>query len=133
MKVEGLIFNGLTIFFLPVTIIYGLVTDFNEQVGFYALLLTTLMSAMVGLYITFTARRIDPRPEDNPEGEIAELAGEQGHFSPWSWWPLPLAGAAALLFLGIAVGWWIGLIGAALGVVALVGWTFEYYIGDHAH
>lgn len=132
MKVEGRVFNGVAAFFLLVTIVYGLWSDF-EPVGFAALLLTFLMSAMVGLYLVLTGRRIDPRPEDNPLGEISELAGEQGHYSPWSWWPLPLAGAAAIVFLGFVFGWWLCLVGVALGVVALVGWTFEYYVGDHAH
>jgi hypothetical protein len=35
-------------------------------------------------------------------------------------------------FLGLAVGWWLFIIGASLGVVALVGWTFEYFKGPHA-
>ena len=133
MKIEGRVFNGIAVFFFVITIVYGFWSGFDEPVGFAALLLTFLMAAMVGLYLVLTGRRIDARPEDNPLGEISELAGEQGHYSPWSWWPLPLAGAAALIFLGIAVGWWLWLVGVALGIVATVGWTFEYYIGDHAH
>ncbi|NAZ78456.1 cytochrome c oxidase subunit 4, partial [Kineococcus sp. T13] len=38
-------------------------------------------------------------------------AGEQGFFPPFSWWPLYLAGGAALAFFGVAVGWWLWLIG----------------------
>jgi hypothetical protein len=41
--------------------------------------------------------------------------------------------AAATAVLGIAVGWWIFFIGAGIGIVALVGWVFEYSRGDHAH
>lgn len=133
MKIEGWLFNGLTIFFLPITVIYGLWTGLEEPIGFYALLVTTLMSGMVGGYLVLTGRKIDPRPEDNPDGEIRELAGDQGFYSPHSWWPLPLALSAAMLFFGMAVGWWVMLIGAALGVVSLVGIVFEYYTGDHAH
>ncbi len=79
MRTEALIFNGLTVFFLPVTIVYGFWTDLQEPVGFYAFLLTTLMSLMIGAYLTLIRRNIDPRPEDNPDGMISELAGEQGH------------------------------------------------------
>ncbi|PIE26917.1 MAG: cytochrome C oxidase subunit IV [Micrococcales bacterium] len=133
MRTEALIFNGLTVFFLPVTIVYGFWTDLQEPVGFYAFLLTTLMSLMIGAYLTLIRRNIDPRPEDNPDGMISELAGEQGHFSPWSWWPLPLAAASGLVFYGLAVGWWVALIGVGVGLVSLVGWIFEYYVGEHAH
>jgi hypothetical protein len=43
-----------------------------------------------------------------------------------------LAASAALCFLGLAIGFWIAIIGAVFGVVALVGWTFEYFSGPHA-
>lgn len=133
MKVEGLVFNVLGAFFGLMAVVYGFVTHFDEQVGFYGLVLVTGMAFMVGLYVVATGRRIDPRPEDNPDGEIAELAGEQGHFSPWSWWPLPLALAGAFVFLGIAVAWWLCIVGVGLGIVAVAGWTFEYYTGEAAH
>ncbi len=40
-----------------------------------------------------------------------------------------LAAAAGLGFLGLAVGWWIIAFGGGLLVIALVGWTYEYYRG----
>jgi hypothetical protein len=88
---------------------------------------------MIGSYLGVTARRVGTRPEDREDAEIHEGAGEQGHFSPWSWWPLVLGAAAATGVLGIAVGWWIFFIGAGVAIVALVGWVFEYSRGDHAH
>ena len=39
----------------------------------------------------------DPdRPEDRSDGEIADGAGEQGFFPPYSWWPLFCASALAV-------------------------------------
>ena len=29
--------------------------------------------------------------------------------------------------------WWLFIIGGVLGSVALSGWIFEYYRGEHAH
>ena len=29
--------------------------------------------------------------------------------------------------------WWMVVLGMALGVLALSGWIFEYYRGEHAH
>jgi hypothetical protein len=44
-----------------------------------------------------------------------------------------IAGAAAVAFLGLAVGWWVLYIGFILGVIGLVGWVFEFSRGQHAH
>lgn len=45
---------------------------------------------------------------------------------------MTLAGAAALVFVGIAVGVWISIIGVGIFVVAIVGWVYEYYRGYFA-
>lgn len=133
MKIEAWIFGAGVFFFVPVALVYGYLTDWNEPVGLLGILLVAGLSGMIGGYLGFTAKRVGPRPEDRNDAEIHEGAGEQGHFSPWSWWPLVLGLAAAGGFLGLAVGWWIVFIAAGLAVVALVGWVFEYSRGDHAH
>jgi Cytochrome c oxidase subunit IV len=82
-------------------------------------------------YFWFVSRRIDPRPEDRPDAEIVDGAGEIGFFSPGSYWPFGLALAAALAGLGV-VFWMIWLI--ALGMAAVLaatgGLLFEYYSGS---
>ncbi|MDP9996639.1 MULTISPECIES: cytochrome c oxidase subunit 4 [Pseudarthrobacter] len=133
MKIEAWIFGAGVFFFVPVALVYGFLTDWNEPVGLLGVLLIAGLSGMIGGYLGFTAKRVGPRPEDRNDAEIHEGAGEQGHFSPWSWWPLVLGLAAAGGFLGLAVGWWIVFIAAGLALVALVGWVFEYSRGDHAH
>ncbi|MFP5335106.1 MAG: cytochrome c oxidase subunit 4 [Actinomycetes bacterium] len=132
MKIETMLFGSGVFFFAPVGVIYGLLSDW-EAVGSAGLLLTAGLAALVGAYLWVTSRRIDPRPEDDPQAEISAGAGEQGESSPWSWWPLPLAFGSALVFLGLAVGWWVFYIGAAISAVALIGWVYEYYRGAHAH
>lgn len=132
MKVEYKLFMIVGAFFVPVGIIYGIVTDWAEPVGPTALLLCAGLGAMIAFYLWATARKLPARPEDNPSGHIAEAEGEYGFFAPHSWWPLALAGAAAIVFLGMAVGWWLVIIGASVGVVTLIGWTFEYFTGDDA-
>ena len=87
-------------------------------------------------YLGFHARKISEsggRPEDRKDGEIAEGAGELGFFPPYSWWPLWCALCLAAMVLGVAVGWWLFIIGGVLGAVALCGLIFEYYRGEHAH
>ncbi|MFC8304792.1 cytochrome c oxidase subunit 4 [Specibacter sp. NPDC057265] len=133
MKIESMLFSLTGIFFIPVGTVYGFMTGWTEEVGFLALYLLAGLCLMVGIYLSFTGKRVGPRPEDRLDAEVHEGSGEQGHFSPWSWWPLMLGLAAATGFLGLAVGWWVLFIGAGLAVIALVGWVYEYSRGDHAH
>lgn len=131
MKFQGILFGLLTVFFVLTAVPYWYLS--REPIGTVALALTAGMAALVGYYLYFTARRLDQLPEDNEDGEIADIAGEYGFYSPHSWWPLALAGSAALVFLGPVFGWWITFIGVGFGTIALIGFVFEYYRGDHAH
>lgn len=133
MKLETKLFVYLSPFFILVGTVYGFLVEWSEPVGFLALYLTGGLTAMVGFYLFVTGQRVGERPEDRLDAEIHEGSGEQGHFSPWSWWPLVLGLAAATGFLGLAIGFWITYIGVALTVIALIGWVFEYSRGYHAH
>lgn len=133
MKIETNLFVYMMPFFLIVGTVYGFMVEWQEHVGFLALWLTGGLSGMIGFYFAFTGKRVGQRPEDRLDAEIHEGSGEQGHFSPWSWWPLALGTSAATGFLGLAVGWWILYIGMGFAVIAIVGWVYEYSRGDHAH
>ena len=39
---------------------------------------------IIGTYFRFVARRLEERPEDNPEAEVSDGAGDLGFFSPGS-------------------------------------------------
>ena len=133
MKVETRLFALLAPFFALCGIVYGLLTGWAEPVGSAGLLLVAALVAMIGAYFSLLTRRIDSRPEDDPLAEIEQGAGDQGVYSPWSWWPLVIASAAAIGFLGLAVGWWLLYIAAVVAVIGLVGWVFEFSRGQHAH
>jgi uncharacterized membrane protein len=133
MKVESVIFALVAVFAAIMAPIYGTVTHWNEPVGPVGLFLSAGLGAMVAFYLWLTGKRIGYRPDDNPDGEINEIEGDYGAFAPHSWWPLWLGLSAAMLFMGVAVGWWLAAVGAFLGVVALIGWTFEFYKGPHAN
>lgn len=132
MRLETRLFVILTPIFLFFWVVYGFWSGW-EAVGTAALLLTAGLTGMIGFYLALVARRIDARPEDDPYAEIEQGAGEQGVYAPWSWWPFVVGLAAAITFAALAVGWWLFYIGLALGVVALVGWVFEFSRGQHAH
>jgi hypothetical protein len=131
MKVEGWLFAAGFFFFSLAAVIYWLLSE--EPVGTVALGFTAGLAFLVGYYLLFTARRIDRRPEDMLDAEIADGAGELGFYSPHSWWPLPVAFFAAMAFLGIVFGWWLFILGAIGGALSVIGLVFEYYRGEPAH
>jgi len=135
----------LTVFFAILAVVYTVwsVIDFTntpeaiqrasavEWAGTIALSLTAILSALIAFYLGRThSAQGGELPEDRLNANIDDGDAEQGFFSPWSWWPIMLAAGAALLFLGIAVGVWIAAIGAAVTLISLVGWMYEYYRGN---
>lgn len=133
MKIEAWLFLGGVFLFAPIAAVYGFMTGWNEPVGLSGLVITTLLALMVGGYLLFLGGSIDPRPEDDPDGEIRQLAGPQGEFAPYSWTPLFVGASAAVLFAGFAFGLWLTMIGAVMVIVSVLAWVFEYYRGEHAH
>ncbi len=131
MKSEAWLFGFCSAFFLVVTPVYWFSS--GDQTGTTALVMTFLLTTLITFYLGFHARKMEPRPEDRADGEIAEGAGELGFFPPYSWWPLWCALCLAAMTLGVAVGWWLFIIGGVLGAMALSGLIFEYYRGEHAH
>jgi hypothetical protein len=126
----------LTVFFALVTVVYvvwGLLDPSQgsvEWAGTFMLSLSTLLTAFVAFYLDKVhAAQGGELPEDRLDGNIDDGDPEMGFFSPWSWWPIFLAAATALLFLGLAVGFWVCFIGLGLGMIALTGWVYEYYRG----
>ncbi|MGW9631444.1 cytochrome c oxidase subunit 4 [Agromyces sp. NPDC055520] len=104
-----------------------------EWAGTVALALTAVLSAFIAFYLGRVHKAQGAElPEDRLDANIDDGDPELGFFSPWSWWPIMLAGAAALLVLGLAVGFWISYIAVVVGIVALVGWVYEYYRGHFA-
>lgn len=133
MKIEANTFFLPGLFFLLIAFIYGFLTDFQEMVGFPAILLTAGLALMVGIYFKMLEKRHGRRPEDLEDGEISAHAGDQGLYAPWSWWPLVLAAGGALAFVALAVGWWIMVPATIVGIVGLVGWVMEYSTGRYSH
>ena len=131
MKVEGWLFVGCAAFFAVMDVIYWHYS--KDPTGTTALALSVGLAFLTGFYLLFTGRRLPPRPEDRPEAEIAEGTGELGFFSPHSWWPLITGMSAAVAALGVAIGWWLFLIGMLFVLLSAIGFVFEYYRGQYAH
>lgn len=134
MKVEGRIFMALTAFCLIIAAIYGWWTAYDstiEWVGVAALVLSGGLVGLIGSYLQFVARRIDARPEDRSDAEIADGAGDLGFFSPGSYWPFGIALSAAVTAYAMGLRqWWLVITGVALILVTVSGLLFEYYVGQ---
>src|ERR1700754_1104824 len=100
MKVESRIFEIVTAFFFLAAIVYALLS--HEVVGIVALFLTGGLSLIIGTYFRFVSRRLEGRPEDNPDAEVSDGAGDVGFFSPGSYWPITLAFCVGLMAISLA-------------------------------
>jgi hypothetical protein len=134
VRTEYKIFGGVAAFLFSAAIVYGIYTHGEtghlEWIGTVALILSGLLCSMCGGFFWFVARRIDLRPEDRGDAEVAEGAGEIGFFSPGSYWPFGLALAAAIAGLGLVfVMWWLLAAGMLLVILSACGLLFEYYSG----
>lgn len=132
MKIESRIFEICTGFFIIAALVYMFLAQ--EVVGTTALWLTAGLSLIIGTYFRFVSRRLEERPEDNPEAEVSDGAGDVGFFSPGSYWPLGVAAAAALTAIGLAFWYpWLVTVGATLVLIAVGGLVFEYHRGVAHH
>jgi hypothetical protein len=139
MHIEARLFEFLTAFFALAAIGYGVLTALYatggiEWAGTTALVLTTGLTLITGTFFRFVARRLDTRPEDYEDAEIADGAGELGFFSPGSWWPLLIALSASVTAVAVAM-WlpWLIAAGVVFVLASVAGLVFEYYIGPEKH
>jgi len=104
-----------------------------EWAGAVALLFTAIMWAMLAVYLHRTYKAQGGElPEDVLTSDIDDGDPEVGEFAPWSWWPMVLAGSAAIFLIGMAVGHFLLPIGIGIFVIAIVGWVYEFYRGNFA-
>lgn len=141
MRVEARLFEILTGFFVLAAVVYGVLTAVFqtpkgqvEWAGTTALVMTAGLSLIIGTFFRFVARRLDTRPEDYGDADIADGAGELGFFSPHSWWPILIAMAFSTAAVGAAL-WlpWLIATGIVMVLAAVSGFVFEYYIGPEKH
>jgi Cytochrome c oxidase subunit IV len=134
VKTEARIFGGVALFLILAAGGYAWWSWYDmgavEWIGSIALLLSFLLTAMIGGYFWVVSRRIELRPEDRHDADIAEGAGDIGFFSPGSYYPFGIAAAAATAALGVVFWmWWIIIAGLAGIIFATAGMLFEYHTG----
>lgn len=137
MKLEARIFLWIMLFCFVTAAVYAWWTNNDlgqiEIAGTAALILSGGLFGIGGSFFWFVSRRIDARPEDRNDAEIAEGAGELGFFSPGSYWPVGIAIAGTIAGLGMALFQiWLFVLGVVLILTTVGGLLFEYYVGNRA-
>ncbi len=118
MRSAGRIFMILSGLALTAGIVYGLLA--KELAG--AVLLGVFAVAL--MYIATVLEHAGPYDfaENDPEAE-AEVG--PSHLFPPSWWPLVLAGGAALFLIGLKFDIYVMGVGVVLAFVGMIGWFMQ--------
>jgi len=138
MRVNTNLFWILCVFLLLLTGVYTVWSLIwyegqVEWVGTVGIGLAAILSAFLAFYLGRVHKAQGAElPEDLLDSNIDDGDPEMGFYSPWSWWPIILAGSGALMVLGLAVGFWLSFIAVAVLLIAIVGWVYEYYRGYFA-
>lgn len=137
MKTNIVVLLVLAVYFFAVATMYTVWSLIDGQSVEWAGTLAIGLSGVLTVFIAFFLQiqfknQGGELPEDRLDADIDEGDPELGFYSPWSWWPIILAAGAAIAILGFAVGIWIAFYAVPLVLIALVGWTYEYYRGYFA-
>ena len=119
MKVEAYVLLFIGAFFGVVCAIYWFLS--NETSGTFMLLGTMMLGFFPGGYYFWWARRMKPRPEDDPNATRADGAGVVAAFPSTSVWPFVLGLGAASVALALVFGFWTAPIGFVLAGTAVLG------------
>lgn len=143
MKSTARIFYGLTIFLVVMSIIYFLAVMYVEDAGYHtgiewgggtALVVSALMTLMLGAYFHFTEARQDVLPEDWEDAETEDGAGLYGFFSTSSIWPIAMSGSILVLGLGIIyMHYWLIVLGAVLLIFTVFKLNLQYGMPKESH
>jgi hypothetical protein len=137
MKTNIVLLWVLTAYFAVLAAVYTVWSLIDSQavewIGTLAIGLSGVLTVFIAFFLQVQLKNQGGvLPEDRLDGEIDEGDPELGFYSPWSWWPVMLAAGAGIAILGFAVGTWVAFYAIPFVVIAIIGWTYEYYRGYFA-
>jgi hypothetical protein len=137
MKTNTVVFWVMAAYFFVLTAVYTvwaiIDTGVVEWIGTIAIGLSGILATFIAFYLQVQlANQGGVLPEDSVDADIDDGDPELGFYSPWSWWPVMLAAGAAIAMVGFAVGIWVAFYVIPVVLIALVGWSYEYYRGYFA-
>jgi hypothetical protein len=127
----------LAIYFFVLAAVYtvwGIIDNGEvEWIGTITIGLSGILGSFIAFYLQVQLRNQGGvLPEDRLDADIDDGDPELGFYSPWSWWPFMLAAGAAIAMFGFSVGIWVAFYAIPVVLIALVGWSYEYYRGYFA-
>jgi hypothetical protein len=137
MKTNIVVLWVMAAYFFVLTAVYTvwaiIDTGVVEWIGTIAIGLSGILATFIAFYLQVQlANQGGVLPEDSVDADIDDGDPELGFYSPWSWWPVMLAAGAAIAMVGFAVGIWVSFYAIPVVLIALVGWSYEYYRGYFA-
>ncbi len=113
MKIEMLLWTGVTVFYLVIGTIYTAIS--GDPVGSSILLIASGFGGIMAGWTWDWGRRHGPRPEDRPDATVADALGPVGVYPTASLRPFALAVGATALAAGVPLGSWMSMVG--LGII----------------
>jgi hypothetical protein len=96
-----------------------------EDGGFLMLIGTALLGIFPGSYYLWWSHHMKLQPDDDPDADVAEGAGDIGSFPASSIWPFFLGMGALFATLTFVLGLWFAPIAATLLISGAIGGTVE--------
>jgi hypothetical protein len=113
VRIELLIWTGVTVFFLVIAGLYALVR--GEAAGGALLVMAALLGGLVAGWIwDWRRHNPHPRPQDRVDADAGDDAGVVGVFPTASLRPLALAVGISATVLGVVLGFWMTIAGIAI-------------------
>jgi hypothetical protein len=112
VKLEAILWTGVTIYFAVVGLIYVAVG--GDTTGVIALFACALLGGLIAGWTWEWSARHTPRIEDQAETDASDQIGIVGVYPTSSLRPIALAVGAAALVVGIPIGSWLSMVGLAI-------------------
>jgi len=112
VKVEALLWTGVTLYFIAMGFIYLAVG--GEPAGVVALLMASGLGGLIAGFAWHFGHRYGTRVEDLKDSDAPDATGVVGVYPTASLRPLALAFGTTFLLLGVPIGSWMSMIGAAI-------------------
>lgn len=112
MRLEAILWTGVTLYFTAIGLIYWLVSV--DPVGVTVLLMATGLGGLVAGWTWDWSRRHDDRIVDRADTDASDRTGIVGVYPTASLRPVALAVGVTAVFVGIPLGSWMSMGGLAI-------------------
>ena len=112
MRIETLLWAGVTVYFAAIAGIYAAVG--GDSAGVVVLVVAAAFGGLVAGWSWRWSHDHDPRPSDLPGADTVDELGVAGVFPAASLRPIGIAGGFTVAMIGLALGSWMVVIGVAL-------------------